>query len=96
VQRNLRIEEYMAVKIRLTRIGRKKSPVYRVIATDGRNKRDGAALEVLGTYDPIKGNIVQFHEERIAFWVAQGAVETDAVKKIRRMHLQAASATNVA
>lgn len=75
----------MAVKIRLSRIGRTKSPVYRIIAINERDRRDGAALEVLGTYDPLKGQFIQYHSDRIAHWAAQGAVETEAVKKLRRL-----------
>jgi small subunit ribosomal protein S16 len=48
----------MAVKLRLTRIGKKKAPFYRIVAIDSRKKRDGAFLENLGTYDALKGNLV--------------------------------------
>lgn len=76
----------MAVKIRLARIGKKNLPVYRIVAIDSRKKRDGAYLENLGTYDPIKGVLVQFHPERINDWVSKGAIVTDAVKKIQKLH----------
>lgn len=76
----------MAVKIRLARIGKKNVPVYRIVAIDSRKKRDGAFLENLGTYDPIKGIVVQFHQERINDWVSKGAIVTDAVKKIQKIH----------
>jgi small subunit ribosomal protein S16 len=76
----------MAVKIRLTRLGKKKKPVYRIVVMNERSKRDGAALETLGTYDPLKDHIIQYHAERFAFWKEQGAQPTNAVKKIMRNH----------
>lgn len=76
----------MAVKIRLSRIGKKGAPFYRIVAVDERRKRDGASLEVLGTYDPLKGALVQFHAERIDHWVSQGAIPTDAVKRLQKMN----------
>lgn len=78
----------MAVKIRLSRIGKKHVPFFRIIAIDSRKKRDGAYLENLGTYDVINGKFVQFHEERINDWVSKGAVMTDSVKKLQRAYKQ--------
>ncbi len=76
----------MAVRIRLARIGTKNAPVYRIVAIDSKKKRDGAFLENLGTYDPIKGSLVQFHVERINDWVSKGAIPSDAVKKLQKLH----------
>ena len=67
----------MAVKIRLSRIGKKNAPFYRIVAIDERKKRDGASLEILGTYNPRSGQFVQFHEARIQHWIGLGAQETD-------------------
>jgi len=78
----------MALKIRLARIGRKKKPMYRIVAINEQSKRNGAALEVLGTYNPLKNQFVQFHAERIAFWMQYGAVQTDAVKRLVRLHVR--------
>lgn len=75
----------MAVKLRLARIGKKKHPVYRIVAIDSRNKRNGAALEVLGTYNPLRNEFVQFHADRIAFWHAQGAISSAAVTKLCKL-----------
>lgn len=72
----------MAVKIRFSRVGKKKAPVYRIVAIDSRKKRDGAYLENLGTYDATKGQVVQFHKDRIDYWLSQGAIATDSVKKV--------------
>jgi len=76
----------MAVTIRLSRIGKTHTPVYRIVAIDARKKRDGEALEILGTYNPLNGEIVQFHEERINEWISKGALVTDAVRKIQKLH----------
>ncbi len=72
----------MSVRIRLSRIGKKHVPFYRVISVDKRKKRDGAFLEDLGTYDAIKSTIVRFDEEGYKRRLEQGAVPSDAVKKI--------------
>lgn len=72
----------MAVKIRLSRIGKTNRPYWRVVAVDSRKKRDGAFLENLGTYDPIKHEVVQLHVDRINDWVSKGAICTDTVKKL--------------
>ncbi len=62
------------VVIRLARHGAKKAPVYRVVATDSRNRRDGRFIEVLGTYKPSGADAgVKLDLERVAHWVAQGA-----------------------
>ncbi|MCL5875462.1 MAG: 30S ribosomal protein S16 [Candidatus Dependentiae bacterium] len=76
----------MAVRIRLARIGTKNAPVYRIVAIDSKKKRDGAFLENLGTYDPIKGSLVQFHVERVNDWISKGAIPSDAVKKLQKLH----------
>ena len=79
----------MAVKIRLARIGKTHAPLYRIVAIDARKKRDGEALDILGTYNPLTGDIVQFHADRITEWVSKGAVVTDAVKKLQKLHSKA-------
>ena len=76
----------MAVKIRLSRIGKKNAPVFRIVAIDSRSARDGAPLEVLGTYNPVNHQIVQFNAERINYWVSTGAQVSDSVKKIQKLH----------
>jgi small subunit ribosomal protein S16 len=76
----------MAVHIRLSRIGTKHRPFYRVVAVDSRRKRDGAFLELFGTYDAIKSSIVTFKPERVEEWIKKGAQCTDAVKRIIKLH----------
>lgn len=83
----------MPVKLRLSRLGKKHAPFYRIVAVDGRKKRDGACLEDLGTYDALNSQLVTFHEERMNYWLSVGAVPTDVVKKIHKKHAKAAQGT---
>lgn len=76
----------MAVKIRLSRIGKKNAPFYRIVVLDSRKKRDGAFLEDVGTYDALKSSLVQFHEDRINYWISVGATPSETVKKIVKAH----------
>jgi small subunit ribosomal protein S16 len=76
----------MAVKIRLSRIGTTNRPFYRIIAVDARAKRDGAMLANVGTFDPINGSVVQFHEDIYLAWLAKGAIATDSAKKMYRLY----------
>jgi small subunit ribosomal protein S16 len=69
--------------IRLTRMGRKKKPFYRIVVTDSRKRRDGGWIEAIGHYNPmVKENGVKFDEERLNYWVSVGAQMSDRVKKI--------------
>lgn len=74
----------MSVRIRFARIGKKKAPFYRIVAIDSRVKRDGKFLENLGTYNPLSGEIVQFHADRIEDWINKGAIPSDTVVKLQR------------
>jgi small subunit ribosomal protein S16 len=79
----------MAVKIRLSRKGKKNAPFSRIVAVDSRKKRDGAFLEDLGTYDMLESKVVRILPERIEDWVSKGAIVTDAVKRICKTHQKA-------
>jgi small subunit ribosomal protein S16 len=69
--------------IRLTRMGRKKKPFYRIVVTDSRKRRDGGWIESIGYYDPmVKENGVKFDEERLNYWTGVGAQMSERVKKI--------------
>ena len=71
------------LKIRLARLGRKKRPFYRIVATDSRSPRDGKFLEILGTYDPLKEpSETSFNKEKIDDWVNKGAQLSNRVQKI--------------
>ena len=73
----------MAVKIRLKRMGAKKSPFYRIVAADSRMPRDGRFIEQLGTYDPRQNPAaVTLKEEAILKWLNNGAQPSDTVRSI--------------
>lgn len=73
----------MAVKIRLTRMGAKKRPTYRIVATDSRSPRDGKYLELIGFYNPLTNPAeVKINEEVALKWINDGAVLTDTVRDI--------------
>jgi len=82
------------VKIRLTRVGGKKQPFYRVQAIDHRRQRDGRALQLLGTYDPKRDPaVLELDTEAIDAWVAKGARMSDTVRSlVKRARREAASA----
>ena len=71
----------MAVKIRLTRMGAKKRPTYRIVASDSRRPRDGQYIELIGTYNP-KEEAVKVDEEVALKWLNNGAQVTDTVRNI--------------
>ena len=73
----------MAVKLRLTRIGAKKNPCYRVVAADSRYARDGRFIEVIGTYNPMTDPVeVKIDTEKAKKWIANGAQPTDTVRAL--------------
>jgi len=91
----------MALKIRLSRIGTKHKPVYRVVVAEERSRRDGAAVEILGTYTPeSKGNPLQINLERADYWYGKGARPTDTmhalIKRERRRQAAVAKETPAA
>jgi len=69
--------------IRLTRMGRKKQPFYRIVVTDSRKRRDGGWIEKIGHYNPmVSPAVINFDEERLNYWIGTGAQMSDRVKKI--------------
>jgi small subunit ribosomal protein S16 len=73
----------MAVKIRLARHGAKKRPFYRIVVADIEAKRDGRFLEIVGTYDPLQDPVkVTLKDERVKYWLDQGATPTNTVKTL--------------
>lgn len=73
----------MAVRIRLTRKGKKKQPTYRVVVADGRAPRDGRYIEQIGRYDPRQEpSVVEIDNDRANYWIGQGAQPSDAVHKL--------------
>ena len=75
----------MATRIRLKRIGRRNRPFYRMVVMDSRSRRDGAAIEELGWYNPIDlARSFSLKEDRILHWLKDGAQTTDAAHKLLR------------
>ena len=73
----------MAVKIRLTRIGAKKAPFYRVVVADGRYPRDGRFIEEVGYYNPMTDPVeVKIDAEKVQKWLKNGAQPTETVKAL--------------
>jgi small subunit ribosomal protein S16 len=73
----------MAVKIRLTRVGARNNPIWRVVAADGRSPRDGRFLEVLGHYNPqTDPSTIELDEDRIRNWLGKGAQPSASVKRL--------------
>lgn len=71
----------MAVRIRLARHGRKKSPFYRLVVADSRSPRDGRFIEMLGTYDPMTDPAsIKVDEERVMHWLKEGASPSDTAR----------------
>jgi small subunit ribosomal protein S16 len=75
----------MAVKIRLTRMGRRHRPFFRINAVDSRTPRDGKILEKLGHYDPLEKDVAKqivLQKERVEYWLEKGAVPSDTASEI--------------
>ncbi|MFC3868216.1 MULTISPECIES: 30S ribosomal protein S16 [Helicobacter] len=73
----------MATVIRLTKMGRKKKPFYRIVVTDSRKKRDGGWIESLGYYNPLaQPAVVKFDAQRLEYWKGVGAKMSDRVSKL--------------
>jgi small subunit ribosomal protein S16 len=69
------------VKIRLTRIGRKKVPFYRIVVIDSKKARDGEYIEKVGHYDPRRKEL-QINQDRVEYWISKGAQPTNTVAKL--------------
>ena len=73
----------MAVKIRLTRMGKKKNPLYRIVVADSRNARDGKVIDEIDTYDPnTDPSTFKIDEEKAKKWLNNGAQPTEVVGKL--------------
>ena len=83
----------MAVKIRLARRGAKKNPFYRIVVADSESPRDGRNLETVGTYNPLLDPAeITLKDDRIKYWLGQGAIPTDTVRSILKKQGVLASA----
>lgn len=77
----------MAVKIRLTRLGKKNSPKYRIIVVEEGKKRDGAYIEKIGFYDPIpQPHILTIDTVRLDDWLKKGAILSEGAHRLLKKH----------
>ena len=84
----------MALKIRLTKVGSVHQPLYRVVVAEARSRRDGDAVENLGTYRPgDKGNPINVNLERVDYWLSKGALPTNTMHAMIKKARRAAAAT---
>ena len=73
----------MAVRMRLTRVGSKKNPIYRVVVADSRSPRDGRFIEIVGRYNPqTEPSLIELDEAKVKDWLGKGAQPSDAVAKL--------------
>jgi small subunit ribosomal protein S16 len=87
----------MALKIRLARIGTRHLPVYRVVVAEARSRRDGAAVEQIGTYHPKQSDVaLKLNLDRVDYWVKHGAVPTSTVHSLIKKARHAAPAATTA
>ena len=76
----------MAVRLRLTRVGGKKDPIWRVVVADQRSPRDGRVIETIGHYNPqTEPSTIVLDEERARSWLARGAQPSDTVRRLLRV-----------
>jgi small subunit ribosomal protein S16 len=75
----------MSVRIRLTRVGSKKNPVYRVVVADSRSPRDGRFIEIVGRYNPqTDPSTIELDEQKIRDWIAKGAQPSAPVARLMK------------
>ena len=76
----------MAVKLRLTRVGSKKNPIYRVVAANSRSPRDGKFIEIVGRYNPqTDPSTIELNEDKVRDWLSKGAQPTESVRKLLKI-----------
>jgi small subunit ribosomal protein S16 len=91
------IEHFMAVKIRMKRVGAKNAPVFRIVVADSRSPRDGKFIEELGTYQPRKkGEKYTMNLDRAKYWLSKGAQPSETVASFIKKSSKAAAAAAAA
>jgi small subunit ribosomal protein S16 len=76
----------LAVKLRLTRVGSKKNPVYRIVAADSRSPRDGKFLEIVGRYNPqTDPSTIDLDEDKVRDWLSKGAQPSATVQRLLKV-----------
>ncbi len=92
-RRSLTSRGRMSVRVRLTRVGSKKNPIWRVVVADQRSPRDGRFIEAIGHYNPqTEPSTILIDEERLQHWLARGAQPTGTVKQLVKAHAKGISA----
>ena len=83
----------MSVRVRLTRVGSRKNPIWRVVVSDQRSPRDGRFIETIGHYNPqTEPSTIVIDEERLQHWIDRGARPTNTVRKLMRARASGAPA----
>jgi small subunit ribosomal protein S16 len=83
----------MSVRVRLTRVGSKKNPIWRVVVADQRSPRDGRFIETIGHYNPqTEPSTIVLDEARLQHWIERGAQPTNQVKQLAKAHAKGATA----
>ena len=73
----------MAVRMRLTRVGSKKNPIYRVVVADSRSPRDGRFIEIVGRYNPqTEPSTIELDEDKVRDWLGKGVQPSDSVRRL--------------
>ena len=76
----------MAVNLRLTRVGSKKNPIYRVVVADSRSPRDGKFIDIVGRYDPqTDPSTIDFDEGKVRDWLSKGAQPSGTVSRLLKI-----------
>ena len=76
----------MAVKLRLTRVGSKKNPIYRVVVADSRSPRDGRFIDIVGRYNPqTEPSLIELDEAKVRDWLGKGAQPTEPVARLLKI-----------
>jgi small subunit ribosomal protein S16 len=87
----------MAVRVRLTRVGSKKNPIWRVVVADQRSPRDGRFIETIGHYNPqTEPSTIAIDDDRLQHWLARGAQPSGTVKQLMKARAKGAAATSSA
>jgi small subunit ribosomal protein S16 len=73
----------LAARMRLTRVGSKKNPIYRVVVADSRSPRDGKFIEIVGRYNPqTEPSIIEFDTDRVQHWLSKGVQPSESVRRL--------------
>jgi small subunit ribosomal protein S16 len=76
----------LATKIRLTRVGSKKNPIYRVVVADSRSPRDGRFIEIVGRYNPqTDPSTIELDGDKVRDWLSKGAQPTESVRRLLKI-----------